>query len=139
MQKLHIKQTPNTPELKFSPNENIFLIRGTSSPEDVRALYYPVIEWVRKFVNDVLAREYEIYNNKTPIDFQIDLAYFNSSSAKFLFDIFQELKKIPSDICPVAVKWHYDEEDVDMKEAGKDMASFVEMEFNYISKPKTDR
>lgn len=139
MENLHIKRTLNTPEIRFSPGENIFLIQGTSSPEDVRALYYPVIEWIKIFINDILDGEYEIYNNKTPINFQIDLAYFNSSSAKFLFDILQELKRIPPDICPVSVKWYFDEEDSDMKEAGKDMATFAEMEFTYISKPKTDR
>ncbi|MCX6302552.1 MAG: DUF1987 domain-containing protein [Bacteroidia bacterium] len=139
MENLQITKTLNTPEIRFSPDENIFLIQGTSSPEDVRALYYPVIEWVRIFVNNVLEGVYEIFNHETPIDLQIDLAYFNSSSAKFFFDILQEFKRIPPDICPVAVKWYYDEEDIDMNEAGKDMATFLEMEFYYIPKPKTDR
>ena len=47
MEKLYISPTRNTPEIHFSPLENIFLIRGISSPEDVRAMYYPVIEWVK--------------------------------------------------------------------------------------------
>lgn len=137
MQKLHIKQTPSTPEIKFSPDENFFLIQGISSPEDVRALYYPVIEWVRIFVDDVLYGEYKMYNKNTPIDFQIDLAYFNSSSAKFFYDILMELKRIPADICPVVIKWYHDEEDNDMKDAGNDIAMLVEMEFKYIPKPKS--
>lgn len=137
MQKLHIKQTPNTPEIQFSPGENFFLIRGISSPEDVRALYYPVIEWIRIFVDDVLNGEYKIYNGKSPVFFQIDLTYFNSSSAKFLYDIIMELKRIPPDTCPVVVKWYHDEEDTDMKDAGNDIALLVEMKFEYISKPKS--
>lgn len=137
MEKLYIKQTPNTPEINFSPEENSFLIQGTSSPEDVRALYYPVIEWIRIFVDDVLNGEYKIFNSRTSIDFQIDLAYFNSSSAKFFYDILMELKKIPPETCPVVVKWHYDEEDVDMKDAGNDIATLVEMKFIFIPKPKS--
>ena len=137
MQKLYIQQTPNTPEIKLSPEENVFLIRGTSAPEDVRALYYPVIEWTRIFVDDVINGVFKKYNRKTPIDFHVDLAYFNSSSAKFLYDILSELKKIPRDTCPVVVNWHYDEEDIDMKDAGNDIATLVEMEFRYISKPKS--
>ncbi len=136
MQKLYIQQTLNTPEIKFSPDENIFLIRGTSSPEDVRALYYPVIEWVKIFIDDVLDGEYKINDKKTPIDFHIDLAYFNSSSAKFLFDILSELKRIPPETCPVVVKWYHDVEDIDMKDAGTDIATLVGMEFAYIPKPK---
>jgi hypothetical protein len=54
MQKLYISPTPTTPEIHFSPSENIFLIRGISSPEDVRALYYPVIEWIKVFANEIM-------------------------------------------------------------------------------------
>jgi len=135
MQKLHIHQTVSTPEIKLSPGENIFMIRGTSSPEDVRALYYPVIEWIRIFVDDLLDGEYKKFDNKNPVDLHIDLTYFNSSSAKFLYDILNEFKRIPSEKCPVTVNWHHDEEDVDMKEAGHDIATLVNMEFRYVPKP----
>ncbi len=137
MQKLHIQQSLNTPEIILSPEENTFLIRGTSSPEDVRALYYPVIEWIRIFIDDILDGEYTSNNEKNPIDFHIDLEYFNSSSAKFLYDILMELKRIPSDTCPLTVNWYYDVEDTDMKDAGNDIATLVEMQFHFI--PKTKR
>jgi hypothetical protein len=137
MQKFHIQQTPNSPEIIFSPDENIFLICGKSAPEDVRALYYPVIEWIKIFVDDLIDGEYDKFNKKTPIDFHIDLLYFNSSSAKFFYDILMELKRIPRDTCPVVVNWYYDPEDVDMKEAGCDIATLVEMEFRYITKTKS--
>jgi len=136
MQKLHIQPTATTPEIKFSPDENIFLIRGTSAPEDVRALYYPVIEWVRVFVDDLISGQYKKYGKKNPVEPQIDLAYFNSSSAKFLYDILSELKRIPPERCPVTVSWFYEEEDIDMKDAGNDIASLVEMEFRFVPKSK---
>jgi SiaC family regulatory phosphoprotein len=137
MQKLHIQKAPNTPEIKFSPDENIFLISGTSSPEDVRALYYPVIEWVRIFVDDVIDGVFNNFNKNNPIVLIIDLAYFNSSSAKFFYDILSELKRIPQDTYPVIVNWYYDPEDIDMKDAGSDIATLVEMEFHFIAKPKS--
>jgi len=34
MQKLNIEPTPITPAIRFSPDENVFFIRGKSSPED---------------------------------------------------------------------------------------------------------
>jgi hypothetical protein len=92
MKKLHIIPTTLTPEIIFSPDEKIFLIRGISSPEDVRALYYPVIEWVTNFSDEVLIRKKIQYTENDPLIFRIDLKYFNSSSAKFLHDIFNELK-----------------------------------------------
>jgi hypothetical protein len=44
MQRLYIWPTTTTLEVNFSPEENIFLLHGASSPEDVRAMYYPGID-----------------------------------------------------------------------------------------------
>ena len=134
MQKLYIKPTDTTPEIHFSPQESIFLIRGISSPEDVRAMYYPVIEWVKMYINEILETGNKSYTIDSPLRFKTDLIYFNSSSAKFLYDIYLELKRlIPSGI-PFVVEWLYDEEDIDLKEAGSDIALLVDLEFSYISK-----
>jgi hypothetical protein len=137
MQKFYVKQTPTTPEINLSPDENLFVIRGTSSPEDVRSLYYPVTEWTKVFVDNVIEGVIKVFNNNTPVKFQVDLSYFNSSSAKFLYDIFYELKRLPAAGIPVNVEWFYDEEDSDMEDAGSDIALLVGMEFSYISKPKS--
>jgi hypothetical protein len=118
----------------FSPDENVFYIRGTSSPEDVRKLYYPVIEWQNKFVEEILKGELKNFNTENPLRFQIDLSYFNSSSAKFNFDMLSELKKLPSAGIPVNVEWHSDDDDKDMKEAGVDFSQLVGMEFTFIPK-----
>ena len=134
MQKLYISPTANTPEIIFSPEENIFVIRGTSSPEDVRAMYYPVIEWISTFIKNTLGGELNNYSSGSPLKFQIDLDYFNSSSAKFLFDIFTGLKEVSQIGIPIVVEWFHEKEDVDMKEAGTDIASLAGMEFTYIPK-----
>ena len=135
MQKLNIEPTPITPAIRFSPDENVFFIRGKSSPEDVRALYHPVREWTKGFVDEVLKGGYKNYNSENPLRFQIDLTYFNSSSAKFFFDILKELKKLPEAGFPVNVEWYYEEDDSDMKEAGDDISLLVEMGFTFIEKP----
>ena len=133
MQKLYIGPTSITPEILFSPRENIFRIKGTSSPEDVRALYYPVIEWIRLFVDEVIAGEFPPYKADNPLKFQTDLNYFNSSSAKFLFDIFTELKRLSDNNIPITVEWIHDPEDEESMEAGTDIASLVGMEFVFIT------
>lgn len=135
MQELYISPTSGSPEVHFSPVENIFLIRGISSPEDVRAMYYPVIEWIRNFINDLVQAEPQInYTTENPLRFKTDLVYFNSSSAKFLYDIFMELQRlIPAGI-PFIVEWYYDKEDIDLKEAGSEIASLAGMEFSFVPK-----
>ena len=136
MQELHISPTSTSPEVHFSPEENIFLIRGISTPEDVRALYYPVIEWIKNYINELLIAKQKNKNAKgeAPLKFKIDLEYFNSSSAKFLYDIFMELQRlIPADV-PFLVEWVYEKEDLDLKEAGSDIASLAGMEFIFVAK-----
>jgi hypothetical protein len=134
MQKFYIGPTTTTPEIIFSPEENLFIIRGTSSPEDVRAMYYPVIEWINVFVNEILDGKHYTYSNENPLKFQTDLVYFNSSSAKFIYDIFSELKRLLVSGIPVVIEWYYDEEDIDLKEAGFDISLLAGIEFTYISK-----
>jgi hypothetical protein len=138
MQELHIPPTSLTPEIHFSPEENIFFVRGRSSPEDVRGLYYPVIEWIKDFIDEIIENKNYKYTVDNPLKFQVDLDYFNSSSAKFLYDIFLDLKRLPQATTPVNVEWYYDEEDIDMKEAGSDIAFLAEMEFTYIPKSDND-
>jgi hypothetical protein len=134
MQRFYTEPTPISPEILFSAEENKFFIKGNSAPEDVRALYYPVIEWIKVFIDDVNEGEYPQFSQENPIKFQVDLDYFNSSSAKFLFDIFTELKRLVSAKKPVLIEWFFDEEDIDHKEAGCDLAILAGIEFTFISK-----
>jgi hypothetical protein len=134
MQKLYVRPTPTTPEVIFSPEENIFLLKGISSPEDVREMYYPVIEWFKKYTDSILEVNISRFSSENPLTLKIDLDYFNSSSAKFLYDIFFELKKLTPAGIPFSVQWYYEEEDIDMKEAGYDISLLVGTEFTYIPK-----
>jgi len=134
MEKLNIEPTHVTPEIRFIPEENIFIIRGMSSPEDVRTLYYPVTEWMNKFYEEVVQGNYKIFNDINPIRFKIDLEYFNSASAKFLFDIILELKKLRDEGIPVVTEWYYYEDDTDMTEAREDISELIQLGFTYIAK-----
>ena len=134
MKKLYIAPTTTTPEISFSPEENIFFIKGNSSPEDVRALYYPVIEWIKELSKSIINESSLSFSTDNPLKLTVDLEYFNSSSAKFLFDIFTELKQLTPSGIPVKIEWYHEKEDLDMKEAGKDISTLVEMEFHYIPK-----
>ncbi|HNW56760.1 MAG TPA: DUF1987 domain-containing protein [Bacteroidales bacterium] len=134
MQKLHIPPTSTTPEICFSPEDNTFMIRGTSSPEDVRALYYPVIEWARLFIDELIEKKSDRYSKENPLRLQIDSNYFNSSSAKFFYDILLEFKRLAPFEIPLVVEWFYDKEDIDLQEAGSDIALLANMEFTFITK-----
>ena len=97
-------------------------------------MYYPVIEWFKSYINELLEDKNTNYTSDSPLRFETELLYFNSSSAKFLYDIFLELNRLTSAGIPFIVEWFYEEEDIDLKEAGSDIALLVGMEFSYISK-----
>jgi hypothetical protein len=134
MQKLYIAPTRDSPEIIFSPEENNFIISGTSAPEDVRALYYPVIDWFKEFAKELSENEKLTEDILKPIRFRIDLKYFNSSSAKFLFDILVELKNLINSGAQVIVVWYYEKDDPDLKEAGNDLSDIAGMEFEFVEK-----
>ena len=131
---LYIEATALSPEIHFNPEKNIFYIKGNSAPEDVRALYYPVIEWIKEFIDGIIEGEQKVINPLNPLKIEADFNYFNSSSAKFLFDIFLEIKRLSDEGIPVIIDWYFDEEDSDMQEAGEDIAQLTGIKFNYIPK-----
>lgn len=58
--------------------------------------------------------------------------YFNTSSAKCIFDLFKVLKDYQRKGCNVIVNWHYDEEDEDMREIGEDYEALLGIEFSFV-------
>jgi len=134
MNKYHIEPSDMSPEILLDPDNNTFIIRGTSGPEDVRGIYFPVIKWLTDFRTHILSAANSDFTEEKPFIMQFDLSYFNSSSAKFLYDIVHELRSMKESGIPVAVTWHYDEEDTDMMEAGEDLSYLAEFEFVYLKK-----
>ncbi len=127
-----LKGTSSSPEICLNPDERTFIISGRSAPEDVRSIYYPVLEWIDKYVTEVSVKS--PFTHYSPLLFKFDFEYFNSSSAKFLYDIIYRLKELGNTGVPVEVEWHHDAEDTDLRDAGEDLAILLEMQFTYIPK-----
>ena len=71
-----------------------------------------------------------VQKNQAPSDFlharPLELFYFNSSSAKFLFDFFEFFEEKAAEGLTVKIKWNYREDDDTMLEAGEDFAEDME-------------
>ncbi|MBL4888377.1 MAG: DUF1987 domain-containing protein [Flavobacteriaceae bacterium] len=131
MEVINIKGTEHTPRVVFDHNSNKFEIRGDSRPENARQFYEPLIKWLDDY-NKYIYWIKEQGHAVNSIDFIFNLEYFNSTSAKFLLDIFLQLKEFNKESDLFKVKWHYDEMDTDMKESGEEFELMVEMKFEYI-------
>lgn len=137
MEKFHVLPKDHCPEILLSPDDNVFLIKGISRPEDIREVFYPVIKWMTEY-RDGLQKENNMFNEENPLIWQFDLEYFNSSSAKFLFDMVNILKSIHEDGTPVTITWIYDSEDTDNLEAGEDLAYLAEIDFLFLKRQERE-
>jgi len=133
MQKLYQQPSDLDPEISFSHDEQIFRISGTSSPENVRATFEPAVNWLSEYRNKINTDKI-IYTEDKPFLLQIDLEYFNSSSAIFLYDLVMIVKSMKDDDIPAIITWSYDPADSDSREAGEDLSILAEIEFEYIKR-----
>lgn len=129
MRKLIIDSTPNSPKILFEPDTPIFEISGESRPENASVFYKPVIDWVKEL--EAYFNQNNTQNN-TPIIFNFNLEYFNSTSAKFILDFCKKLGHLRTLGHPIHVRWHYEEDDEDMLEVGQEMSRMSKFPFEFV-------
>ncbi len=110
MSDLHIAATDRTPEIELSADKGIFIMRGESFPEDVAAFYGQVIMAI-----DALASSIQ-----GPLKVDVAMVYINSSSIKAMFRIFEGLENVRKHGHPLAITWHFQDDDDIMEELGED-------------------
>lgn len=128
MKKLFVDQKSNSPKVILDPESRVYLISGESRPPDVREFYGPVIDWLDEFSMHM------INSKKTdePVIFNFDYEYFNSSSGKLILDICKMLAGLHNKGVNVVINWHFEKEDYDMFEAGKEISRIVKFPFEFI-------
>lgn len=132
MNPLILQASNTTPQVEFKPSERKLTISGYSRPENVRDFYVPILNWLENFYNELTEKKSKSENTQ-PIEFQFKLVYFNSSSAKFLYDIIIILNQIQNAGIPVTINWYYDKEDSELREAGEDLSELAQVPFNFIT------
>jgi hypothetical protein len=131
MNPLIIEKSKNTPRIFFDPTKQYYEIIGESRPENVRLFYEPVCHWIENQYNEIESHFNAGEHLFQKIDFHVKLGYFNSSSAKFIFDILHKLYQLKKYNIQIQTLWFYDEGDEDMKQAGIDLAEMLEEEFSF--------
>ncbi len=125
MEDLLIAETSNTPLVKFNMAEGRIEIKGKSLPEDPVGFYEPL----NRLLDEYLLNPCE----KTIVN--LEISYFNSSSSKHIFQIFQRLEMLSADNKDVVVNWYCEEGDEFGLEEGEDFKSLLEIPFNLIEVP----
>jgi SiaC family regulatory phosphoprotein/Family of unknown function (DUF6272) len=128
MRKLIIEKTSSSPKVVLDPENKVYLISGESRPPDVREFYDQILSWLAEFSLYLIKSD----DKKDPVEFNFDFEYFNSSSGKLILDICKVLAGLRLKGINIIVKWHYEKEDGDMLEVGKEMSRIVKFPFEYI-------
>ncbi|ACM92083.1 conserved hypothetical protein [Nautilia profundicola AmH] len=129
MENLYIPATKYTPEISLNAEKGIIEIRGKSYPENTFDFYEPVLKWIEEYFNCCA-------KDNTVVNFEI--IYFNSSSSKVLFDLFDILQEA-KEKNNITINWIYDEENESAEEAGEDFKEdFPELNINLIKKSEEE-
>jgi len=130
LRKFIIKQTSCSPKINFDPDKNLFEISGESRPPDVPKFYEVILKWLDEFSKHLDSSDI----STELIRFDFNFEYFNSLSAKYILDFCKKVANIHSKWENVIIRWHYDEDDTDMLEAGREMSRIAKFPFEYVQK-----
>lgn len=126
---LVLEPTQNTPSVNFNPENGLLIIQGVSMPENVITFYTPLIEWLKEYFK----------TTKSSTELHLKLDYFNTATSKILLEFFNlfEAQHLEHQ-AQCAVAWHFDEEDLDMREAGEDYKYLLTIPFVLLPYPHTE-
>lgn len=113
MENIYIAATPSSPEVNFDFALHQLSIRGESYPENAAAFYGDLIKGLGEYLAGC---------EETSITVDIALAYFNSSSTKMLFNMFEAFNDALNNGNTVIVNWYHDEEDDMILEFGQELS-----------------
>lgn len=121
MDNLYIAATATSPEVDFRFDQHLLSMSGESYPENAAAFYTPIIQQLRAYLATC---------SGTAITANVALAYFNSSSTKMLFNMFNALDQSAQAGNRVQLNWYHDEEDETILEFGEELqADFKAIDF----------
>jgi len=124
MDAILLEATATTPKVVIDPVNNTFEISGESRPENTAKFFNPIVTWFDGY-RSVLYFQKNSFGKSKKVSVDFKLEYFNSTSAKFILDIFFQLDKIHKEGYEAEIVWHYDKRDTDMKESGEEFSKYV--------------
>jgi hypothetical protein len=119
MSRLLIQATSKTPLISFNDQNGDFDIKGMSCSEYAFDFYKPVFEWVEEYI-------------KSPADkttLNIQLKYFNTSSAKCILQLLERVAMLLKKEQAVEVNWFYEKDDEQMITDGENYSVLLGFPF----------
>src|SRR5208283_2455031 len=125
MENLEIKETEFTPQVKFDWSNNYFEFDGVSRPENVFLFYEPILDWMTTY-------ESELYKNHVSAGKKFDVkvvfkfSYFNSASAKMIYNMLECLLRIKQMGYILTIDWYSEDGDDQMRDDGEELSEAID-------------
>ena len=111
------------PTIDLKSQTGLLTFSGRCVPENSVGFFEPIFDWITEYANSP--------QDETTVDLYFD--YFNTSSAKMIFDLFKQLEAIHEEgKTKIKVIWRYEEYDQDLQEAGEDYAALAKLPFDLV-------
>jgi hypothetical protein len=123
MEDIYVKESPTTPEVRFSAATGNLEIKGVSIPEDTEEFYKPLTEWIEAYIKT---------QRPSQVIMAFKLIYVNTSTSAVLGKIIKLLEPPEGKKLPIKIQWYYEAEDEDMKDLGEDFHSFTKLPFELV-------
>lgn len=117
---LIIEPTRDTPYIRVDQHKGVIEIKGRSSPQSALEFFHPLINSIKKL------------KARSSVKLVFNLEYFNTSSAKCIFNVFRELNILSKLGVNVEVDWVYEEDDEDMRDIGSDFEELTRLPFHFV-------
>jgi hypothetical protein len=112
-----VQATGKTPLVRLDPNAGSLTISGCSIPENADGFFGPLFDRLEAYATNPASRTL----------ISVHLSYFNSSSAKYLLDVFKRLEDLhATGSSQVRMEWLHADGDLDMREAGEDYRALLD-------------
>jgi hypothetical protein len=120
MERINLEGGIKVPKLQCDAQTGVILIEGVSVPENTVDFYHPVVFWMQEYVKN--PQEMTVFN--------LRLEYFNTSTSVILLNMFRVLS--PLGPKKLTINWFFEEDDIEMEEAGEDYSNMIDAIFNII-------
>ena len=115
MTELQLDATSRTPAVTLDPAAGRLILAGESYPENVNSFYATVTTAIAAFLDGGPAR----------LMAEIRLTYFNSSSARALMELLEQLDEAAGNGAEITIDWYCDPDDDITREFAEDIAANV--------------
>lgn len=133
MDNLKIEQTDSSFGVDFNYEKNILKFWGESRPENCLEFFAPILKWIDEYNNYLYYKLNEFKNSPIKIDVEFKVDYFNSTSAKYIFDLLMGLQQITQyPNVSLQVNWYYKALDEDMLESGEEFSDMTGLNVNLV-------